>query len=762
MGVTVGRFLAVAPVGLTLAATASAQEVLQEVTVTATRQAESIQNVPVSVSAYDQNAIKQLAMNNIADITRLTPGLDSVTGNTGLSIISIRGIYSTVGTATTGIYIDDTPIQVRFLGAGGAAGSAYPVLFDLDRIEVLRGPQGTLFGSGSEGGTVRFITPQPSLTEWHGHARSEVSFDDNGVPSSQFGVAGGGPLVEGTLGIRASAYVQTDGGWIDLAPYPSAGFPAQRNTNSGSTQALSVALAWAPSDQLTLTPALYYQRHTQDNQNYFWPSLSDPGDHRFVSGALVAQPTLDRFLLPSLRVQWDLPGTTLYSNTSYLDRANDATDDYSFLLTEMLTGNYTGPHTLAPAYFSNPQRQFTQEIRAQSANPESRLHWVAGAFYQRINQRAIETVVAPGLNDLTLQLSNLTVQETFGVPSLPGNVVYSGLDTSLDEQVAGFGQVDFKLTDALTATAGIRIAHSRFSYTNFQDGPFNSGPSGSAGGGSENDNTPKVGLTYKPAQDLMVYASAAKGFRPGGSNTPVSTTLCASDLEQLGLSAAPATYNSDHVWSYELGTKGSALDRRVQWDASTFYIKWNGIESSIGLPSCGFGFTANLGTAVAKGFDLQLSAIVTRGLTLGAAVGYTDSRYSQTVDGAGAEPITSKGDRLPTAPWHFALSADYVFPAFANGAAPYLHVDGQYTSAYHVASSADALYNPVTTSIASTKFSAARAGIKAGSWDVSAFAKNLLNSHSVLSTLQDRVTSDLITQQPFAPRTVGVTATYQF
>ena len=172
--------LSLAQGGAVLAQSNPASVELEEVIVTATRHAESIQNVPVSVTAYDQTAITQSAISSIEDITRLTPGLDAQTGNAGQSIISIRGIYSTVGTATTGIYIDDTPIQVRFLGAGAAAGSAYPALFDLDRIEVLRGPQGTLFGSGSEGGTIRFI-PEPSLTQWSGHARSQFSFGANGA-----------------------------------------------------------------------------------------------------------------------------------------------------------------------------------------------------------------------------------------------------------------------------------------------------------------------------------------------------------------------------------------------------------------------------------------------------------------------------------------------------------------------------------------------------------------------------------------------------
>lgn len=759
--VLVGLALAAAQGGPAWSQSAGSSGELEEITVTATRKAESIQNVPVSVSAFDQTAITRAAISSIDDIARLTPGLDSQIGNTGQSIISIRGIYSGVGTATTGIYIDDTPIQVRNLGAGAAAASAYPTLFDLERIEVLRGPQGTLFGSGSEGGTVRFITPEPSLTEWSGHARSEYSFGDNGVPSSQFGLAGGGPIIDGRLGFRASAYVQNDAGWIDSQPYPGTTIAA-RNTNSSSIQAFSAALGWAATDKLTLTPALTYQRQQQDNQGTYWTNLSDAGAGRFVTGQLVLQPTSDRFVLPSLKAKWDLGGAILYSNTSYLDHKRDATDDYSLYATELLTGNYVGTPISAPAYFSNPQRQFTQEIRVQSSDPDARLHWLVGGFYQRVDQKADEAVVAPRLGDLTEALFGATVPEVFGSDVLPGGLVYYGHDTSRDTQLAAFGQVDFKITDALTVTAGLRFAHSKFEYSNFQDGPFNTGPSGSSGGDSENDNTPKVGLDYKPNDNLMFYVSAAKGFRPGGANTPVSPVLCGPDLQQLGLTEAPASYKSDHVWSYEAGSKGNALNHRVEWDASVFYVKWSDIESEVDLPSCGFDYISNLGTAVSKGFDLQFSAILVRGLMIGTAVGYTDAKYSQTIAGAGTSPVVTQGDRLLSAPWHGMVSVDYSFLPFANGANAYVHIDDEYASGYQFGNPADALFDPVTAQVKSTAFATARAGVKFNGWDVSLFAKNLFDSRSVLSTTHSVATSELITQQTFAPRTVGVTATYAF
>ena len=733
---------------------------LKEITVTATRRAQSIQDVPSSVSAFDQTAITQLGITDISDIVRLTPGLDVSTGlAVAQPIISIRGIFSLIGTATTGIYIDDTPIQVRFLGQGGGSASAFPSVFDLDRIEVLRGPQGTLFGSGSEGGTVRFITPDPSFEGWSGHARAEYSFLENGQPGTEVGVAGGGPIND-QLAFRASAYLENDAGWINLAPYGGQ-VVADRYSNSTTTQALTVAFTWKASDALSFTPSVFYQQQHQNNLNGYWSNLSDPAAGNFTSGWLQTWPTTDRITLPALKVRADLGGITLYSNTSYLDHARESVEDGSFFLNEILSGNaFTGPVTAAPFYYSNPQKQFTQEIRAQSADPTARIHWVVGGFYQWIHQNSNQEIVSPGLGTVTEGLFRQTVPQYFGTNLLPGGMSEVLYDASRDTQLSAFGQTDIEITKTLTLTAGIRFAHSEFAATNYQNGPLNGGVSGTSIGLSENDNAPKFGLNYKPTDDLLFYTSVAKGFRPGGGNTPLPA-LCAPYLADLGLTQGPKTYNSDHLWSYEVGSKGDALDRRLQWDTSAFYIKWDGVQSQVLMP-CGFSFIGNLGTVVSKGFDAQISAILVRGLVLGATLGYTDARYSDSVGTGGAQPIVSAGERLQTVPWHTSATLDYSFWTMQNGITPYLHLDAQYTSSYHTGNPNDALYDPVQDAYPSTTLASARAGIKLRTWDVALFCKNLFDSNSILWTIHDVPTSELIQHGVFAPRSIGVIATYSF
>src|SRR6185312_9898612 len=191
---------------------------LEEITVTAQRRTERIQDVPISISAFSSEQMDAQGVRDIDAIARLTPGITfqrTDARNTSASSISIRGIASAAGAATTGIYIDDTPIQVRYLGAGGAAFNAFPQVFDLDRIEVLRGPQGTLFGAGSEGGTVRFITPQPNLTHTSAYVRSELGYTEGGDPSYEAGAAFGAPIIQDKVGFRVSAWFRRDGGWVD-------------------------------------------------------------------------------------------------------------------------------------------------------------------------------------------------------------------------------------------------------------------------------------------------------------------------------------------------------------------------------------------------------------------------------------------------------------------------------------------------------------------------------------------------------------------
>ncbi len=290
---------------------------LQEVIVTATRRAESLSRVPISVTALTQEALDDRGVKDFSEVARFTPGVNF--DNSGTNNISIRGISGTGGAGTTGIYLDDTPIQMRALAFN--PDEALPKSFDIDRVEVLRGPQGTLFGAGSEGGTVRYITTQPSLTKTSIYSRAEFSSTQGGDPSYEAGVAVGGPLVQDKFGARLSVWYRKDGGWIDrIDPVTLA--TVDTKANHDETVLVRLAGLWAPSGHWSITPSIYYQDRARNDISTYWPLYSDPGAHRFVSADPSRRSSPDKFYLPSLKIEGDIGAARLISNTSYFHRQN--------------------------------------------------------------------------------------------------------------------------------------------------------------------------------------------------------------------------------------------------------------------------------------------------------------------------------------------------------------------------------------------------------------------------------------------------------
>src|SRR5580700_6779771 len=244
---------------------------LQEVVVTATRHEEALSKVPISVTALTQESMDQLGIKDFQDVARFTPGVNIDTS--GTDNISIRGISSLGGAGTTGIYIDDTPIQMRSLEFN--PDEEVPKMFDISRVEILRGPQGTLFGAGSEGGTVRYITTQPSLTTDSVYGQSEIDYTQGGAPSYEAGVAAGGPLIDGKFGARVSLWYRRDGGWIDTTDATTVDpTVTEKNANYTSTYLARVAGLWSINDTWTATPSIYFQKRDQHNTDAFWVASS--------------------------------------------------------------------------------------------------------------------------------------------------------------------------------------------------------------------------------------------------------------------------------------------------------------------------------------------------------------------------------------------------------------------------------------------------------------------------------------------------------
>jgi outer membrane receptor protein involved in Fe transport len=642
---------------------------LQEVTVTATRREENLSRVPISVSALTQEALDARGIKDFSDAARFTPGVSF--DNSGTNDISIRGIASTGGAGTTGIYIDDTPIQMRALAF--SPDEALPKSFDIDRIEVLRGPQGTLFGAGSEGGTVRYITTQPSLTRTSIYSRAEVATTQGGDLSYEAGLAAGGPLIDHTLGARLTVWYRRDGGWIDHAdPYT---FAVEKNANHEESALVRLAFLWAPSDNWSITPSIYYQDRKRHNISNYWPLYSDPGNNHFVSADPNERNSPDTFYLPALKIEGDLGSVRLISNTSFFHRENqtgyegtlynlgyyqtqNAAPIFFFpwqpgVSFPLLDGNGlhvpNGLQYRSPSTIDNGQENLTQEIRLQSTDPNARLVWTTGIFANDNRQTYLEQIHDPMLNDLTTAVLGLPYTQVFCTFDASGNCVqpwpydpqypndaYFLRTNSKDTQIAVFGELTYALTEELKATVGARYSHMKYSFDTLTGGPQLYAPTRPGNGDiTENAFTPRLSLQYQMDPNDMFYASYAKGFRPGGANNPIPAAACPTDFANFGIDhvgtdpgGTQGTFSSDSVKSYEIGAKNN-FNNRVRIATSIYYIQWNNIQQLVVPPVCQISFIANTGHATVKGADIQADYLATDKFTVEMALGYTQARYTQ-------------------------------------------------------------------------------------------------------------------------------------
>ncbi len=464
------------------------QLVLQEVTVTATREERTLSKVPLSVVATDQATLERQGVRSADDLFRLTPSVTFGQGGefygTGQSNISIRGVQSTSGVPTTGVYIDDTPLQTR-TGVSPSLTNAYPKIFDLDRVEVLRGPQGTLFGTGSMGGAVRFITPNPVYGASELYARSEVNSTERGGTGYEAGLAGGASIVEDVLGLRASYWHQEESGFLDRLDRVSKQV-TDRDINGERSDVGRVALGWRATEDLTITPSVTFQRVRIEDTSLLEVSTSNlrRNDSRTSLYAL-PQPHTDRFVLPALKMELGVGDAKLISNTSYFTRrTTTVSDDTS--LNVALYGGHKGAD-IPPEFVDNrantlsrtSQEGWTQEIRLQGANAGLGLNWVVGGFYSSSTTRdAFNSQNTDLLQMINFNLVNsgqapvASVTEFLGVELFQGLFVVSTQSRYKDVQKSVFTQADYEVIPRLKLTAGVRYTDATFDYRNFVAGPL--------------------------------------------------------------------------------------------------------------------------------------------------------------------------------------------------------------------------------------------------------------------------------------------------
>jgi iron complex outermembrane recepter protein len=721
---------------------------LEEIVVTATKREELLRDVPVSATVLTGEVLNETGVTDIGMIAALSPGVEydfnAQWGGGVLTNIAIRGIDSKVGTSTTGVYIDDSAIQAR----NGNFGNPYPVIFDLDRVEILRGPQGTLFGAGAEGGAVRFITNEPSTTVASSLVHSEFASTEYGGLSYEAAAAAGAPLIPGELGVRASAYYRVDGGYVDrVDPFSAA--PVERASNQARALAFRLALAAEPAPTLRIVPSIAYQSSTLGDSPSFYQSLSDPSAGQFLNGKLISQPSDDSFLLSSLKLEARLAAANLTAVTSYLDREAHATIDTTNEAGAVFFGGFGNP--LGPAFpvsyadavpTLTTLRQFalSQELRLVSADGDARVKWAGGLFYSRSRQD--ETLYTYLIAD-------------------PGTAAINSSQDYTDSLAAAFGTIDVRLLPRLRMSLGVRVDDVRSDYSQTAGGFADAGvPSFARGGAAQRPVAPQFNLQYRDSGSNLLYATVAKGFRVGGINTPLPS--------QCGGIGVPLSYTGDSLWSYEIGTKRRAFDDRLQLAASAFYLRWGDIQENE-VPSCGFGYIANVGRATGKGLDLAFDAALTEHLTFGLAAESVDVRYGDTVTLDGLL-IVERGavvggvPHVPP-PWsgtaylryQRSIGADLALFARAQDIVR-SHNPGPFSELNPKSIS----YSPGYTADPATNLLDLQIGIVRSHWDLRLFMNNALDSTPVLQRNADAPGSTLVYAYTFRPRTTGIAGSWKF
>ncbi|MEQ5789279.1 TonB-dependent receptor [Erythrobacter sp. NFXS35] len=736
----------------------------KEIIVTARKRSESLSDVPISITALDNRELVRQGSRSIADIGRTTPGLvvvPSPFGSGGTPLI--RGVSSFAGAATVGIYLDDVPLQFR---PTPFAANPDPFLFDIDQVEVLRGPQGTLYGASSMGGTIRYVSRGPSFTEFTGQGRAEVASVDGGDMNYEIAGAIGGPIVEDVLAFRVSAAYRREGGFIERRSRTTNQI-IEENIDDSEVFSVNATLAWRPTENLEIKPSLLYQRVETDDFPLFMPALL--GLSQFNTSE---QPATDYFYVPSLTVNYDFGSASLTSITSFMKKRSEGLTDYSTLQANFIIGA-----DFLPGFEDLPstsratldQKHVTQEIRLASTS-DGPLSWIVGAFYRRTDDTFNQFVRDEAIDLLFIELTGVDTETLLGIPVLPNQGVFQGATRTIDEQYAAFGDLTYAITPQLKASVGVRISRSSVDFDRTTQGPLNGGVQTIQGTQSDTPITPKFGLSYQFDDGPLLYATAERGFRPGDVNAPVPADRCAADLAAFG-GIVPENFDSDALWSYEVGAKADLFQRKLAVNLAVYQLDWTDIQQEIALPNCGFAFVDNLGTARSRGFEFEMQARPFEWLTLGARIGYVDAQLTSDIlappnaDTGEQGVISISGDPLVGIPdWTAALNGEISYPV-SDRLEFYLRGDYQYIgSSVRTQPPGRLGHNPLVFMADSYDRSSLRAGLTTDTGlDLALFVDNLTNNQPVLlSTNGLSPITGTLRQSTLRPRTIGLQVSRQF
>jgi iron complex outermembrane recepter protein len=714
---------------------------LAEVLVTANRRLEDASKVPINMVVWSQKDLQAAGIKGIDELASLTPSMQlAATTDVGpgaLTLVAIRGVWDR-STSMIGLYLDDTPIPpIR----GFSYVRSFPRTFDLERIEVLKGPQLQLFGAGNQAGAIRFISNEPSLSTFTAAAEGEIATTDHGAMSYYIGAASGGPLIRDVLGFRVSAWQRSEGGFVDRVD-PFTATPVDRNANRVSDTSVRGALTLEPTQMVRIKASLTYASYSLHDTPVFWTPISNADQGQFRTGSLVREPLDDTFYLGAVNVMAGLGAMDFSAVTSYFHRNFDIVADYgvNYDWGSPLGGGYPVSYSDATSDLHGArQATFMQELRLSSADRNATLTWDAGAFYSNEQFRDEDRITgAQGLPGETP----------------PGPIDFREVAVSTQDRLAAFGEVSLRVTKRLTLSAALRSERTHY------NGVTEVVPHRSAG--ADSVTLPHFSLAYQASERDLIFLTAAKGYGTGG-------------LQWISADPVPAatpqtTMDTDTLWSYELGTKSRFQDGRVQLDTGVFHITWNNSGPGYPIPFQGFnGHLGNPGAAASNGFDVTLTALAGAHLKTHLSLTYTDVRYTQT-SAPGGSLVERKGDavgQLPfvVSPWNVGATVEYS-AALAPGATATLRVDDIFRSRnpgpFAAEDPSSVNYLPGVTPDPPTNLLNLRVTAQWASYTTSLFVNNVLNAHPILTRNSQSYGFPLFVADTFRPRTVGLSAMWRF
>lgn len=744
---------------------ASADDELAEIVVTAEKRDSTVQRTPISMTALSGAALEAQGTSDLVDIIHEVPGISIRTSGPGQTELEMRGLSSSAGAApTVGFYLGETALTPA---ANTPLGKTVidPDLFDLNRVEVLRGPQGTLYGSGSMGGTVKLVPNAPDATHVEGRLDGTLSGTPGGGIDPSINGLINLPLVDDRVALRLVFTEKYRSGWIDRdvvddfpQPVDPCGIYGAAGCVRGNLADARVskvvpdvnwynltsgraALLIMPAEGLTVTTTAMYQVNRLGGYDNYDQS---PGNtHAHYQPFDIAEPFRDRFGFLETSLNYDLGFAQLTSASSYWSRSQRQTQDVSEALNSFM-GAFFGAFGFYPTTYTeaDTSHQFSQEVRLSSKG-DGRLSWLVGGYYNQFSSTYGASVGNPVYAGLS----------TGGAAANPDGLVYAAHNPYGIKQYAVFSDVGYNFLDTLKLDLGLRWYRFDTDALDTQSGigtlTGNAQPSGLEIETRNSGFNPKATLSYQPTGDLDLYTTVSRGFRPGGVNLPIP--------QNFGCTLTNESYGPDHIWNYEVGEKARLADRRVTLNTDFYYIKWSQAQQTV-TQSCGYAVYTNAGDAKAYGPEAELSVALLHALSVNLTGTYTKAFISRVDPAVAATGSILEGSPILNIPnVTVSASLDYKRPVSDR-----YDLSARLTESY-VGRSTDV--SLTEQELSPYSLLGTRIGLIGPSWSGYLFVDNLTDKVAQLSVNTTAFSfpipslTRVVTNQP---RTIGLNLAYRF